>query len=167
MRLEIGDTEVVLSLTVSKNGGVAGLSPTVSVRRVSDGFYLDFGTSTFQAGFVDEPMVEVDATNIPGVYEVVWDSSQEVTAPGEYVATYVNTGSAQLTQSENISFILNHTAEVETIRKITKNRKKYDSVASTITIYDDDGTTVLFTYNTKGDGGGPSGLNPIFEVIPI
>ena len=170
MKIEVGDTSVILSLTVTKNGGVIGLSPTVSIRRISDGQFLDFGTSTFQAAFVDTTMTEVDAANLPGVYEVVWDSSQEITSDGDYVATYtVSEPNAKLTVSETISFFVKeeHELEVEDIRKILFNRKLYDSIASKLTVYDDDNTTPIREFNTKGADGNPSGLSPIFEVIPI
>ena len=43
--------QVPLFLSVSRTGtgGVAGLSPTVELRRSSDGFYLDFNDDTFKS----------------------------------------------------------------------------------------------------------------------
>lgn len=58
------------SLSIIVGGaGVAGLSPEVCIRRVTDGWYLQNGGLTWAVGVATNGMVEVDNVNLPGVYE--------------------------------------------------------------------------------------------------
>ncbi len=49
--------------------GKTGLSPTVAIKRISDGFWLQAGGASFGAGFASNTMTAVDASNLPGLYQ--------------------------------------------------------------------------------------------------
>lgn len=53
---------------VIAGAGVPGLAPTCAIRRASDNMYLQAGGGAWNAGFAVNPMVEVDAVNLPGLY---------------------------------------------------------------------------------------------------
>lgn len=96
LHITLGDTSVPLSLVFNEQGtgGKTGLSPTVAVRRVSDGFYLDFDDDAFKSsGWTtrQQALAEVDATNSPGEYQFLWDSSASVSAIADYRAEYETT----------------------------------------------------------------------------
>jgi len=49
--------------------------------------------------------------------------------------------------------------------KILKNRTKINTTLDTLTVYDDNGTSVLYVFNLKDAAGAPSGETP-FERVP-
>ena len=49
--------------------------------------------------------------------------------------------------------------------KILKNRTKINTTLDTLTVYDDDGVSVLYVFNLKDAAGAPSGETP-FERVP-
>lgn len=49
--------------------------------------------------------------------------------------------------------------------KILKNRTKINTTTDKLTVYDNDGTTVLYEFDLKDDTGAPSGETP-FERVP-
>lgn len=53
---------------VSAGEGQTGLSPTVSIIRLSDGQWLQAGGMTWGASAVSLSMSELDAVNLPGIY---------------------------------------------------------------------------------------------------
>jgi len=86
---KLGDTAVPLTfnLNVLGQGGETGATVLVAIRRISDGFYLDWDDDTFKSSAWTTrqiAMTEVDATDSEGVYEHIWDSSLSVTALGKY-----------------------------------------------------------------------------------
>ena len=68
--------------------GVAGLSPEVSLQRITDGLYLNASKTAFDsASVVFHNMAELDAANQPGVYEFTLDQSIDP-VPQRYMAYY-------------------------------------------------------------------------------
>jgi len=107
----LGDPAVNLTFTISQaaTGGLTGQTVTVVVRRVADGFNLDWADNTFKAAghtTLNGPMTEVDATDNPGVYERIWDSSLSVSAVGPYVAEYKNTTAGKQLKSQDFINII-------------------------------------------------------------
>lgn len=75
MRLQTGDTEQILFLVLKKNSDPATGRTTIRVRiyRKSDNWFFDFNDLTFKpSGWttLDATMVEIDATNAAGHYEL-------------------------------------------------------------------------------------------------
>lgn len=75
-RIKTGATEPIRVLAVDKKGAPLTLLTDLFVRleRESDGLFLDWADLTFKSSLwttKEKPIVEVDATNLPGVYEVV------------------------------------------------------------------------------------------------
>jgi hypothetical protein len=60
----------------SAGSGQTGLSPTVIIKRVSDGQYYDAVGGSFAVGVVTNSMLEYDSVNVPGVYILSIPSSQ-------------------------------------------------------------------------------------------
>ena len=74
-RVRTGDIEPIeVYVTNRRSEPLTGLTSVyVRIRRVSDGYYLDWNDSTFKnVGWttLDKLTSEVDATNFPGLYEV-------------------------------------------------------------------------------------------------
>jgi len=88
---------------------------------------------------VDAINVETDAASIANA---VWN---------ETLAGHVTAGSSGVALKNSL--------------KILKNRTKIDVTLDTLTVYDDDGTTVLYVFNLKDSAGAPSGETP-FERVP-
>lgn len=61
----------ILLEVVNAGSGVTGLTPKLSMSRVTDGHYLQAGGASWAAGFAEVDMVPVDASNWPGLYEYV------------------------------------------------------------------------------------------------
>lgn len=74
-----GQTEKIYSLFLDEdNDGITGASPTITIKRVSDGLYYDFNDNTFKAsGWTTRQgtLTQVDATNDPGLYTYSFDTS--------------------------------------------------------------------------------------------
>jgi len=75
VRIETGATEPVTVKATRNNGqDLTGLTDLfIRVRRFSDGLFFDFSDSTFKASPVSinsAALVEVSATNAPGLYEL-------------------------------------------------------------------------------------------------
>jgi hypothetical protein len=62
--------------------GAAGLAPTCAIQRRSDGQWLQAGGGSWGAGYATNPMVEVDGTNLIGVYEYDVPSARLTYAQG-------------------------------------------------------------------------------------
>lgn len=57
--------------------------------------------------------------------------------------------------------------KIELIRKVMTNQMKIDTIASTLTVYDDDGVTALLQWDLKDASGNPSTSGSSFERIPL
>lgn len=117
----LGDTSVPLRLTVNEidTGGVNGLTSIVAVRRVVDGFYLDFNDNTFKSSAWttrQQTMTQPSTSNSPGVYQLIWNSSLSVSALGDYVAEYqITTVGSEQVASDNVAFVSDIKAVVDAI----------------------------------------------------
>lgn len=88
--------------------GATGQTPTVALRRVTDGYYLDFNDNTFKSsGWTtrQKALTEVNATNSPGLYQYVLATSSIIAATGDYVAEYSNTGTPAGVDQETYSYV--------------------------------------------------------------
>lgn len=76
MRVQTGDVEQILFLVYDNTGQPVTGRTTIRVRilRTSDNWLYDFSDNTFKAAghtTLDAAMVEIDATNAAGIYELV------------------------------------------------------------------------------------------------
>jgi len=74
--IQSGKVEPIQVFAVDKTGSpLTGLGDLyVKFRRDSDGWFLDWNDLTFKAlghTTLNQPLTELDATNVPGVYEVI------------------------------------------------------------------------------------------------
>lgn len=90
------ETNVILSLLISRGLGVTGETPTVALRNPVNGEYLDWADLTFKAaGWTtrQQTLTEVDATNSPGLYQEELDFTSVTNLPTNtdvLVAEYEN-----------------------------------------------------------------------------
>lgn len=74
LRVQVGAVEPIVASFLDADGeGITGLSPRVTIRR-SDGQFWD-GSSSYAASPTSLVMSEVDATNRPGEYEYLFDTT--------------------------------------------------------------------------------------------
>ena len=175
----VGDISIPLTWLVTGDGGtggVTGLTTTVAMRRVADGFYLDRADDDFKdSGWTtrQKSLTEIDATNSPGVYEDIWNSSLSITAPGDYYAEYQSTTAGKLAVAHDyLPFRLatatqlleepmaGHTTVgtfgnyIQTLRMFITNRLELaDGDTGNWILYKDDGTTVHLTWPVKDKTG--------------
>lgn len=67
---------------VSAGEGLTGLAPTVSIARFSDGQWLQVGGTTWGPAPASLTMVELDSSNLPGVYSYAVNTSALTYANG-------------------------------------------------------------------------------------
>jgi hypothetical protein len=80
VRIQNGQTERIEVLALDSNGSsITGLSDVLlSIRRISDGYWLDFDDNTFKnSGWTtrQQAMTEIDAANDAGKYKYDFDTS--------------------------------------------------------------------------------------------
>ncbi len=76
----------------------------------------------------------------------------------------VKTGYTTLYATEELTVVEDFITDVSITRKIETGR--WAIVGTQMLFYDDDGTTVLYTYNLKDEDGYPS-ISSIFERTPV
>lgn len=86
----IGSKKVPIELALNDfDGGVSGESPTISIRRITDGKYFDFADNTFKSS--GHTTLEQSLTDRgDGRYSYNWDSSVAITTPTVVVVEYTN-----------------------------------------------------------------------------
>lgn len=98
----IGETVPIKADFLLDNNGVTGLTPVVSIRKLSNGNYLQNGGGSFGASFATNTMSEVDSTNEPGTYLYNFNQSDDAAGAAENylvrISGDVNGSSKFLTQ---------------------------------------------------------------------
>jgi hypothetical protein len=180
----------------SSNVLVAGLTDVlVEIKRVSDGYYLDFNDNTFKnTGWTtrEQQMSELDASNSIGVYYYDFDttgfsedkyfirvdsvSAVNMPAEGELkVGGYIDDIDAPISgrapASEYDAELTTLLADVATALADVLILKKVETNRWNITgnqmiIYDTDAVTPLFTFDLKDSAGAPTETNPT-ERTPV
>lgn len=158
-------------------GGIVYTTPTVKIQKQG-------GSSTTKTLAVTD-WVEVDSTNMPGVYDLLLSTSDtnttgflkyaiNVSGSNIFVGvmevvdnfeadTYTRLG---VPSSGSIAADLS-SIKIDTIksRKVLEGRWKIDTSTDTFTVYDTDGVTALMHFDLKDNTGSPSSTQ-IFERIP-
>ncbi len=144
---------VPLVLTISKGGvgGIAGLSPTVQLRRTSDGFFLDWSDDTFKnSGWttLDGPLTDLGG----GQYQRVADlGAIGAVNTDTLVALYVNTASGSRGASNDVL----HVEDMELLRQMVSNRiEESPGSPGQLVLYDEDDLTPRKTWELRDYLGG-------------
>jgi len=127
-----------------KGSPKTGLTPLITVRKVD-------GTVSVNA----QAMTETGS----GFYYYDWAGYDE---DQDYVI--VADGTATLTGNDRYAYSSNETAGVGNILKISKN--KWQIINNQLILYDDDGSTVLYTFNLV-DSAGNASMQNIFKRTPV
>jgi hypothetical protein len=150
MRAEPGAV-VPLNLTVNKEGGVTGLSPTVAVRRGTS-YWLDWADSTFKTGgwtTRKQVMTEIGG----GHYVQSLDFSTVPVIPGETLVVEYDTESVDYPGV--VSEALTVDRDTDFLRKLATNRLEQSSGApGHLVLYDDDGVSPLKDWAVTDEAGG-------------
>ena len=143
------DTVSITLLATEEQVGVAGLTPTIEIRRQSDSAYLNFNATTapywVQAG--GQPLQTLtEATYQAGVYTWQFDHAiLDTDAQDEYMVIYRNTGAYTLLALEMMSFTKQ--ADLTLVRKLLANDQDLATAGDGFihTVFDDDKTTPIHT----------------------
>lgn len=109
---------------------------------------------------------EVDATNAPGLYQVLL-AAGNVDVVGPITLVWRPNAAAFIGGSSD-HYVETMAAFVELTKKIQRNRWKIHTTgpdANRMVIYDDDGTTILLKFDLKNSAGAASTTAP-FEKVP-
>lgn len=88
LRHAVGENVRLVFSVVTAGAGVAGLSPTVAIRRQADGFYFNGSitspTNPFTSAFATNAMAPLDATNLPGMYFYDFPQARDTNVVSDY-----------------------------------------------------------------------------------
>lgn len=150
---KVGDA-ATLSILMTKSGsGLTGLSPTIEIRRMSDGFYLDFNATVApywktSGGSKEKTLPE--RVWLPGYYTWVFDQSiyEDGGVVAEYTVIYrhgtpyrtllTETWSFEYTSDDRIERVINHLENYQELEKLAEDHWKH-------TVFEDDKTTPMHT----------------------
>lgn len=142
-------------------GGVPGLAPapTVAIRNVSAGgppfAYLDWADMTFKvAGWTTKYAAMVDVER--GIYQSSLDISSFAFPLGTVLsAEYSVNASGVVGEDQDVIVLSNVQRSTAFLYKVAKNRlEEASGNPGTLTLYDDDGVTVLETWQLRDETGG-------------
>jgi len=139
---------VTLAVLVTKAGsGITGLTPTLELRRNSDGLYFDFGATTapyWVASGGQQTMVLPESAWQDGYYGWVFDHEEyDQGNLDEYTAIYRNVGGYPFVEIEVVSFANRVAADITLIRQILANDQDLECAGSYYLhrVYDDLGAS--------------------------
>ena len=121
-----------------------GLTPLISIVKAD-------GTVSVNA----QAMTEISL----GFYKYDWAGYDE---DQDYVISA--DGTATLTGNDRYAYATNETGGVGNILKISKN--KWQIINNQLILYDDDGSTALYTFSLV-DSGGNASMQNIFKRTPV
>lgn len=147
------DTAVPLELLLTRNGiGVPGLAPTVAIRLpgTSPSAYLDWASFTWKtSGWTTQFQPMTDVAN--GRYEVIFNIAQFNYTQGTKLIVEYHCSAGVPGDSTDVISI---TTNLELIRKYATNKLVQASGdPGTLTLYDDNGVTVLKTHQLLDELG--------------
>jgi hypothetical protein len=153
-------------------------------------WYYDFLVAGYVQGEWRFRAVSSDAAALPQWKTIVWGDYVDDVTLGKTAAASADTklGLPAVTVSDDIAAIdvkvgapavslaadlaavggdvTSIEADVISLRKIATNRWKQDATLKQYLVYNDDGVTVLFRFNTFDDSGVPAGSR-VFERRPV
>jgi|SRR3990172_6590153 len=157
---EVGQLVVALDLTIDREGvgGLTGLVPTVAIRNAATlNSYLDWADNIFKiAGWTTKYalMSEVER----GHYQRILSLAPLTTVVSNSILTaeyHVDNGSDVIGDALDYVFVTDTNFDIEFLRKLATNRLETSSGnPGLLKLYDDDGFTVLKTWQLKDEFGG-------------
>ena len=131
---------------------VTGATVTCRIRQADSDQFWDEGATAYSSTPDDIALTEVDSSDAPGEYRFSWDLSQAgiVSEPHIVKFTSSTTGVANIPQFTVVQVGTIGDA-IERIRKVTTNSAISNSSDTLVTVYEDDGTTVAFTFTISAD----------------
>lgn len=144
-------------------------SATQNAAAVWNAMFADFmAANTFGNRVQDTPIITaglIPPTPTPAqVADAVWD---------ETLTDHTLSGSTGLALAQTNANAANSTLDIQQVKTLVElllkyetNRTKIDKVAKTLTVYDNNGTTVLKVFNLKDSTGVPS-VDEIAERVPV
>lgn len=166
-----------------------GLSPTINIRNAVTGALVVTADSMSEIGNGWYNYIFTEGNGFDPTLDFIYDADGTATisspferfqegsccaAEPEVIADEVWTADASLyndlntmggRHNANYANILQLLLDVDFIRKFQTNRTRIDTVANTLTVYDDDGTTPLWVFDLK-DGAGVGSSDPVCERDP-
>lgn len=91
-RYSLGEVVRLKLDIIDVDEGVAGEAPTIAIQRQEDGKWFQKSDGTWQVAIINNPMIETNATALPGRYHLDFDQTLDDLASRAYVAKKVNTG---------------------------------------------------------------------------
>ena len=141
---------LIIAAFTEEGSPKTGLSPTVNVRDASDGSLVLVGN-----------MSEIG----DGGYKYDFSTAE---AGKDYF--YKADAGASISGPERYAFGSNENSAIKTdtdnLVKVQKNKWEIDPTAKTWTVYEDDGTTVLYSFNLFNESGNPD-ASKVFKREPI
>ena len=122
-----------------------GLTPTVSIWRQSDSKYLKSDATWVTPESTLYTMTAVDATDRPGLYYfdfAIPDLSTNFLIELDGTSSHASSSRYQIGQIESVA---DSPTNMHWLRAFITNKKSMAIATGIITVYDDDGTTTLFT----------------------
>lgn len=155
------DDSVVLGLHLVEEGaGVAGQTPTLEIRRLRDGRYLDFAAVSapyWKTSGGSKEKTLVPKSYLPGLY--TWTFDQSVYDPGvreSYVAIYRNAGPDYPVEiTEFHDFTYEWEKDVKFIRDLLENNSMVEEISDNEvhhTWYADNGTDEVLKHKITKAG---------------
>lgn len=143
---------IILNADGTKATGITGATATIYIKK-QGGAFSSAITGT------DRSWTEVDSSKAPGLYSITLSTSDTDTA-GELIVCAKGA-------STDTSILLYDVAKfnIHALAKFTTNKTVIDASAKQLKIYDDDGSTVIATYNLT-DGNGVPSVENILRRIP-
>lgn len=156
----VGDS-VVLGLHLTEDGaGVTGQTPTLEIRRLRDGRYLDFSAVAspyWKTTGGTKEKVLLPKSYLPGLYTFTFN--QDTYDPGAretYVAIYRNTTpDYEVEETEFHAFTWEWEADVKFIRKLLENNSFVEMLTESLvehTWFDTDGSTPILKHKITKSG---------------
>ena len=150
--------QIPLFLSISKVGvgGVAGESPTVELRRSSDGFYLDFDDNTFKgSGWTTRKQALTDLGG--GAYQVLVNLETIGAVNKDVLIAFFENSGANAAVASDVFNV----EDLELMRQVIENRlvETPGSPDGELVLFDDDNVTPRKTWQTNDfNGDGTVGL---------
>ena len=154
-RIQNGQTERIEALILDKSGNpVTGLSNVLlTIRRTSDDYRLDFFDNTFKAsGWTtrQKVMTELDATNDAGVYCYDFDTGGFADDTYQMRVECANGDNVPQTGELKAGGYVDHISD---IKRLLNNKLTIDEAGSSLQLWNDAGTAVLYEWPLTDKGG--------------
>ena len=149
-----GDTVYLALQLLNQGAPITGQHPTVEIRRLRDGRYLNWAATVapwwITVGGQKERLL-VEKSWLPGLYQIPWEQNGYDSGPEKYLIVYRNVSvDWPVEEIEYLTFTFEWAPDVTLIRKLLANKsvlKILSETAATHQWYEDDGVTPLIKHD--------------------